>query len=181
MKAGLLDSYRNRRLVRAFLRRGDESAFLDLYREHCPYLYAMALRLTGGHEHDAKDIVQETWIRACRSLPGFEWRSSLRTWLAGILINRSRELMRTLNRETLSDDMADIPAPVSTAPTIGLDLERAIAQLPDGCRAVLVLHDVEGYTHAEIGTLLGIEPGTSKSQLFRARRAVRAMLATTGE
>jgi RNA polymerase sigma-70 factor, ECF subfamily len=178
---GLMESSRfnektDQVLVKRFLRAGDEAAFRELYRRHSPRLYALALRLAGGSEADAQDAVQDTWIRACGTLAGFEWRSSLRTWLAGILINRSREIAREhgrRNEEELSDEM-----PISIAARQGqaIDLEQAIARLPAGYRHVLVLHDVEGYTHEEIGALMEISAGTSKSQLYHARKAVRAML-----
>ena len=133
----------------------------------------MALRLAGGNHSDAEDVVQEAWTRATRRLAGFEWRSSLATWLQSIVINCARERWRVATWESLGDADAS-----RTAHGVGeaIDLERAIASLPEGYRAVLVLHDVEGYTHAEIAALCGISEGTSKSQLFHARRALRAKL-----
>lgn len=159
--------------VEAVRRSGDEDAFRALYRQHTPALYLFALRLTGGRASDAEDLVQETWIRAVRALSRFQWRSSLRTWLSAILVNCSREWGRGLL------DVTDAPEPAVAAREEGdtIDLERAIARLPGGYRTVLILHDVEGYTHAEIGGMLGIEAGTSKSQLFHARRRLRALLA----
>ena len=141
----------------------------------------MALRLAGGNHSDAEDVVQEAWTRATRRLAGFEWRSSLSTWLQSIVINCARERWRVATWESLGD--ADAVEPQErkgfrTAHWVGeaIDLERAIASLPEGYRAVLVLHDVEGYTHTEIAALCGISEGTSKSQLFHARRALRAKL-----
>lgn len=148
----------------------------------------MALRLTGGKHSDAEDVVQEAWMRAARRLAEFEWRSSLSTWLQSIVINCARERWRIATWTSLDD-----PGRVETEAREGLrtshpasgtshgaseaiDLERAIASLADGYRAVLVLHDVEGYTHPEIAALCGISEGTSKSQLFHARRALRARL-----
>ncbi len=167
-------------LVTAILDAGDEAAFRTLFRRHSPSLYALALRLLGGSRADADDAVQETWIRACRRFASFRFESALKTWLAAILVNRCRELRRHLavNREApaLSEPAVD-PA----NPSLRLDLERAIANLPDGYRNVLVLHDIEGYTHEDIGRLLDIDAGTSKSQLFRARRALRVALAIEGE
>ena len=148
----------------------------------------MALRLAGGNHSDAEDVVQEAWTRATRRLAGFEWRSSLSTWLQSIVINCARERWRVATWESLGDADAVEPqerkgfrtAHVAsrTAHGVGeaIDLERAIASLPEGYRAVLVLHDVEGYTHTEIAALCGISEGTSKSQLFHARRALRAKL-----
>lgn len=132
---------------------------------------ALARRLAGDMA-DAEDAVQETWTRAVRALPGFRWECSLRTWLSGITVNCCRELVR--RRGPLATDAA--PEPVTPSPTGVRELESMLAALPDGYREVLVLHDVEGYTHEEIGRLLEIHPGTSKSQLSRARRTLRAWI-----
>lgn len=166
-------------LVAAFRRTRDERAFRALYRRHTPSLYAMAVRLTGGHEPDAEDIVQDTWIRAVDALDRFGWRSSLRTWLIGIAVNCHRERCRRdaglvpFDARDVPDRRSDSPARAGTR----IDLERAIAALADGYREVLVLFDIEGYTHREIATLLRIQEGTCKSQLSRARRALRQALA----
>ena len=165
----------DRDLVRAFLERGDEEAFRTLFRRHTPRLYATARRLTGDVSRDAEDVVQSAWLRAARQLPEFEWRSALSTWLTGIVINCARELRRARPGSEVSADVLEHqPAPGRDG--VGLDLDRAIAALPDGYREVLVLHDVEGMTHVEIAAALGIAAGTSKSQLFHARRAVRRWL-----
>jgi RNA polymerase sigma-70 factor (ECF subfamily) len=122
---------------------------------------------------DADDLVQEMWIRAAGRLGRFEWRSTLRTWLGGILLNLVREAHRAASRMEfieVGEEAAAWPAPPDLADR--LELEGALAALGPGQRAVLVLHDVEGYTHDEIAELLDITPGTSKSQLCRARRAV---------
>lgn len=167
----------DRPLLEALLERGDEKAFRELYRRHTPALYQLLLRMLGGDTHDAEDIVQETWVQAVKSLAGFRGSSSFRTWLTAIGINRCRNLFRSRQRKStvpLMEDW-DPPAPV-VAHNERIDLEKAISLLPDGYRAVLVLHDVEGHTHEEIAARLGISPGTSKSQLFWARRAVRGLL-----
>ena len=166
----------DRRLVKRFLAAGNEQAFRRLYRRHAPALYSLALRLAGGKEADAQDIVQETWIRACKSLGTFEWRSSLRTWLTGILINCARESLREYEGRQEEDltDSSDLLAEQQKLPD--LDLERSIQGLPARCRFVLTLHDIQGYTHEEIGSILEITAGTSKSQLFYARRALRSAL-----
>jgi RNA polymerase sigma-70 factor, ECF subfamily len=171
----------DRELVAAFLRERDEASFRALYRRHTPAMYRLVLRMGGGAGSEAEDVIQEAWIRATTRLPGFRWDSSLRTWLSGIAVNCCRERWRTLRRdggELLGPEAPRPGAPGSDGDRI--DLERIIAALPAGYRAVLVLHDVEGYTHKEIGALLEIEEGTSKSQLFQARRAVRERLAAGG-
>jgi len=176
----------DRELVARFLARRDEEAFRALFRRYSPRLLATALRLVGGNHGDAEDVVQETWTRAMRRLVGFEWRSSLSTWLQSIVINCARERWRIATWESLdgrdrveTEGREDLrtphPALRSThGASEAIDLERAVAALPEGYRAVFVLHDVEGYTHAEIAALCGISEGTSKSQLFHARRALRA-------
>jgi RNA polymerase sigma-70 factor, ECF subfamily len=161
-------------LVKRFMRTRDEATFRELYRRHTLALYPLALRLVGGSESEAQDAVQDTWLRACKTLSGFEWRSSLRTWLTGILINRAREMNRERGRRNEEELLEEcLKTIVRTGERI--DLERAIARLPAGYRHVFVLHDVEGYTHEEISARLEISVGTSKSQLYHARRALRGM------
>ena len=124
---------------------------------------------------DANDAVQDMWIRACTGLAKFAWKSSLKTWLTGILINCIREQSRKgRNREDQLPD--DWPERIAVPNGTQLNLEQAIARLPAGYRDVLLLHDLEGYTHDEIGTVLDINPGTSKSQLHYARKAIRKLM-----
>jgi len=172
----------DRVLADAVARAGDETAFRALYRRHTPALYRLALRLGGGDGPWAEELVQRTWIRAVEGLSSFAWRSSLSSWLGGIAINCARELWREARTrsETALAEEIPVAAPRILAPEERVDLERAIERLPAGYREVFVLHDVEGYTHEEIGGLLGIESGTSKSQLARARQRLRAALAPAG-
>ena len=167
----------DRALVARVVGYADERAFDILYRRHTPALYLLALRRTGGRQADAEDLVHDAWIRAVERLGGFEWRSALRTWIAGILVNRFRE---TLRQGQSVDAPASEELQVEDIRLSGaidrIDLERAIGALPPGYRAVLILHDIEGHTHEEIGRLLTIAPGTSKSQLSRARRELRLAL-----
>ncbi|NUO81447.1 sigma-70 family RNA polymerase sigma factor [candidate division KSB1 bacterium] len=168
-----------RRLVAVFLSQRNEQAFRRLYRCHTPHLYRVAMHLAGGIAHEAEEIVQEAWVRAVERLPQFRWESRLQTWLVGIVVNRSRELFRQRRKqqsEISAEALEERASPGGAEDGESLDLERAIAMLPEGYREILVLHDVEGYTHVEIGALLGIEAGTSKSQLFHARRVLRAAL-----
>lgn len=135
-----------------------------------------------GDDRDAEEAVQEAWIRAAGRLEAFAWRSSLGTWLTGITINVCRNLIRRRQARLQPVALEPSRTPKSTGPgPVGdqrIDLERAISLLPPKYRQVLVLHDVEGYTHREISTFLDIEIGTSKSQLFRARKAMRELLAS---
>jgi RNA polymerase sigma-70 factor (ECF subfamily) len=160
-----------RSLAERFCRERDEEAFRALYRLHTPALYRLARRLLCDASA-AEDAVQETWLRAAQALPGFRWESRLSTWLGGIAINACREARR---ERPARAEVA--PEPATRPPREErLDLQRALAGVAEGYREVLVLHDVLGHTHEEIGGLLGIEIGTSKSQLSRARRAVRERL-----
>lgn len=155
---------------------GDESAFRGLYRAHAPRMFRLALRLTGGLDADAEDVVQEAWRRVIRGLEGFEGRSSLATWLTSIVTRCALEWQRA-NRRTADEEPGEIPLSPSQARTSSrLDLERAFADLPAGFRTVLVLHDLEGYRHVDIAELLGVSEGTSKSQLSRARARMRELL-----
>ncbi len=173
----------DRLLVEAVVQRGDERAFTSLYDRHTPALYRLALRLTGGSAADAEDITHEAWVRAVERLATFEWRAALRTWLSAFVIRCAHERDRAATRA--AQPMEELAPGTDDAALRGsydrLDLERAIAGLADGFRQVFVLHDVQGYTHEEIADLLGIEPGTSKSQLSRARRALRRKLERPGE
>lgn len=177
-----LSSADDRSLADAVAGAGDERAFRELYRRHAPALYQLVLRMLGGDTADAEDVVQETWIRAVRQLSKFRWESSLRTWLSAIGLNLARETLRKRARvraEEFDERLGLAARPVRDGERI--DLERAIARLPNGYRAVLVLHDVEGFTHEEISRQLQIAVGTSKSQLFDARRAVRSLLQPPSE
>ncbi|MCI0447212.1 RNA polymerase sigma factor [bacterium] len=157
-------------LVNRFLRKREESSFRILFERHSPSLYLLAIRLLAGKKSDAEDVLQETWMRATRNLDVFRWQSSLRTWLSGIVINCCRESIR--NQETNSPDAIEQSHAVGNVQQ-SIQLETLIRQLPNGCREVFILHDMEGYTHNEICSLLGIHSGTSKSQLFEARKKLR--------
>lgn len=168
----------DRTLVERYLRERSEGAFRSLYRAHTPYLHCLALRLAGGRADEAEEAVQEAWIRAVQRLEGFAGRSRLRTWLAGFVVNCCRELRRRRPATDSSPRPEPVQAPVDGA---RLDVERLLAALPDGQREVLVLFELEGYTHDEIATALAIAPGTSKSRLFEARRTLRRRLDPTAE
>ena len=159
-------------LVREVRRNGSETAFGLLYDRHTPRLLQTAWRMVGGAQHAAEDAVQEAWVRACASLAAWRGDAPFAVWMRGIVVHVTLDALRRDRRfvDEPNDSMADAP------PDEWLDLESAIAALPAGYRAVLVLHDIEGFTHEEIGAQLGITSGTSKGQLFKARRAVRAWL-----
>ena len=159
--------------VEKFLRTRDEAEFRALYRDHAPAMFGLLLRLNGGSAEDAEDVLQEAWMRAVARLHEFRWESSLRTWLCAIAVRTGMEHSRKRQRTVMP--VAESHLGISAEAATGL--RDAVAALADGYREVLVLHDVEGYTHREIADLLGIEEGTSKSQLSRARRAIRDALA----
>ncbi len=171
----------DRSLAASLLQSGDEAAFRLLYRRHTPRLFKLVLRLLGGVEFDAEDVVQETWLRACQRLGGFRWESAFSTWLTSIGIHVAQDHLRRRGHSplTLFSDLPETSDPRQGS-RLPIDLEQAIARLPSGFRQVLVLHDIEGWTHGEIAVLLGIAEGTSKSQLSAARQALRLRLREGG-
>jgi len=172
----MTDQLSDRELADRVVSSGDEAAFQALYVRHTPRVYGFLLRLTGGNAMEAEDLMQETWLRAARGLTRFQWKSAFRTWLMGIALNQFRELARRRGRRITTVE-GEWEAPGEMAePGCRIDLERALRLLPPGFRTILVLHDAEGFTHREIGKRLGISDGTSKSQLHRARTAMRRLL-----
>ncbi len=149
---------------------GDVGAFEQLYRQFSPRIYALCLRLTGQREA-AEDCTQESFIAAWKALPRFELRSRFSTWLHRIAVNtvlaRRRGLRFANEVAEPATGLPDVADPGAGAPP--LDLERAIAALPDGARHVLVLVGLYGYSHAEAAGTLGVAEGTCKAQLHRAR------------
>ena len=165
----------DQKLVNDFLNSRSEQAFRRLYRDKTPHLYQMALRLTAFNEFEADELVQKMWLTAIKKLAGFQWQSSLKTWLTGILLNLNRDELKKEASQKKVIAQATETATTSSRPS-GYDLEQALSQIPDGYRKVIILHDLEGYQHKEIAALLGISEGTSKSQLFQARKAMRQHL-----
>jgi len=160
--------------------RGDEGAFERLYRAHVGRVYALALRLADDAGH-AEQLTQDVFVRAWERLATFRGESSFGTWLhrlaVNVILTDRRSAWRRTRRITPSGDLVDLePEARSAPPGVRLDLEQSIAGLPPGARTVFVLHDVEGYEHAEIAAMTGIAVGTSKAQLFRARRLLREAL-----
>ena len=154
---------------------GDRAAFEQLYRRHVGRVYATVLRLAGDPVR-AEEWTQDAFVTAWRKLDGFHGDSRFATWLHRVAVNTALGGLRTDLRR---DDRIQLIEADAIAPTGALvrgDLERSIAALPARARAVFVLHDVEGYQHAEIATLMSIGVGTSKSQLHRARTLLRERL-----
>lgn len=157
---------------------GDGSAIRALYERYAPRVYAVVRRIAGDDDL-AGDYAQEAWIRAIRALPTFRGDSRFSTWLHRIAVNAALQAAR--KAETRKKREAPMPDAIPVGPGrrdvfLEQQLERCLDRLPEGMRRVLILHDVEGYTHEEIGELLGVNSGTSKSQLSKARAKMRDML-----
>lgn len=160
---------------------GDPAAERALYDRHVDRVYRLAYRMAGDGDL-AQDITQDAFIRAFDRLRGFRGESSLATWLNAITmsvaLNALRKVKRFRQREVDLEQGERVGAPDRRAePDLKDRLARAIDELPEGYRAVFVMHDVEGYTHEEIAGALGVQAGTSKAQLFRARARLRDKLA----
>ena len=157
---------------------GDGPAIRALYERYEPRVYAVVRRIAGDDEL-ARDYAQEAWIRAVRALPTFRGESRFSTWLHRISVNAALQATRKAESRQRHERISVEEVPVAPAHGDALlqqRLEGALDRLPEGMRQVLILHDVEGYTHDEIGEVLGVTAGTSKSQLFKARAKMRALL-----
>ncbi len=160
--------------------RGDERAFERLYRAHVGRIHALTLRLSDDPRH-AEELTQDVFVRAWERLATFRGESAFGTWLhrlaVNVVLSDRRSAWRRVRRVTPAGDLLEMDAEYRMpAPGLRLDLDAAIAGLPPGARTVFVLHDIEGYEHGEIAALTGIATGTSKAQLFRARRLLREAL-----
>ena len=156
---------------------GNHGLFRKLYDDNVRSLYILALRLTGSAS-EADDIVQEAFVRAYQKMDLFAGRSTLSSWLYRICINVGLEHLRRRKGgwEELNEQTCGAVEPDQKKLLLRRKLDRAIAHLPQGCRLVFVLHDVEGYNHKEIADRLNLAEGTSKSQLFKARALLRKIL-----
>ena len=166
------------RVIRATA--GDESAFESLYREHAGRVYALCLRLSGDRGR-ATELTQDVFVRCWEKLSTFRGESAFGSWLYRLAVNvvwmtnRGDRRREDRVRPVAEPDAHERGNP-GGAPGLAIDLERAIATLPEGAREVFVLFAVEGYGHEEIAGMTGIAVGTSKAQLFRARRLLRERL-----
>src|SRR5437879_11060066 len=163
------------------VRAGDGAAERVLYNAHVDRVYRLAYRLAGD-DALAREFTQDTFVRAFERLATFRGEAKLSTWLHAIattvVLNGLRKVKRFHRRETELDDAATVAAtPRRAEPDLKRRLAQAIDALPEGYRAVFLLHDVEGYRHDEIGASLGIETGASKAQLSRAGAKLRGALA----
>lgn len=158
-------------------RGGDETAFCALYERHSGRVRCLIQRWVSDPDL-VDDLCQESWLRAFRGLATFRGDSEFGSWLHSIARNvvmgRGRSVKRRaeLVEESWHPRTTTSPDPIE----LRMELDRAVSALPKGMRQVLWMHDVEGWTHADIGELLGVATGTSKSQLFRARARLREVL-----
>ena len=162
-------------------RRGDPAAHRALYDAHVERIYRLTYRLA-GREDLARELTQDTFVRAFAGLAGYRGDSAFGTWLHAIAVsvslNELKRRKRVRLREAPLDEAMTVAHRAPAADPLLRDrLAAAVAALPEGCRAVFMMHDAEGYTHDEIGDALGIAPGTSKAQLSRARAKLRIALA----
>lgn len=163
-------------------RSGDLLAFEQLYQRHRDRVYGLIWRICGGDNALAEDLLQEAFVRAWQKLDTFRGESRFFTWLhrlsANVALSDRRSRLRRARHEGPMEESAERTAVGARDVSAGkrADLEQAIAQLPERARAVLVLHDVEGYAHAEIAHITGMAVGSSKAQLHRARKLVREIL-----
>jgi RNA polymerase sigma-70 factor (ECF subfamily) len=160
---------------------GDVEAFGTLYRNHAPRIYALASRMAGSPD-EGEDLLQEIFLQAFRKLGSFKGEAAIGTWLYRLALNHCLDFVRSKQAkmgkvtDTLDAETSIEPAARRDTPIARIDLERAIERLPAGCREAFVLHDIEGFDHREVGDVLGIAEGTSKSQVFKARMKLRAFL-----
>jgi RNA polymerase sigma-70 factor, ECF subfamily len=159
---------------------GDRIAGRTLYEQHAPRVYRLVYRLTGDAEL-TRELTQDTFVRAFSQLARFRGDAAFSTWLHRIAVtvtsNGLRKVRRLRARETPLDEVLGSGSTHRGDPDLRVRLERAIDALPEAHRVTVVMHDIEGYTHAEIAAALGVAEGTSKSRLFDARARLRAALA----
>ena len=159
---------------------GDSEAFADLYRTHVGRVYALCLRLEADAAR-AEELTQDVFVRAWERLASYRGESAFGTWLYRLAVNvvlgDRRSAWRRAKRVFVTDDPGQYERGGDGPPAgLAMDLDRAVAALPPGARTIFVLHDVEGYRHDEIAAMTGLAEGTSKTQLFRARRLLREAL-----
>jgi len=174
---------------------GDEAAFEALYRAHSPRVFALCLRMSGSRER-AAELTQDVFVHVWQRLGSWRGDAALSSWIHRVTVNlvlsnvrsEKRRLNKEMNESELEsgktesgkreDVLSDLPLSAIRSPAVldAIDLEHAIAKLPDGARAVFVLHDVEGYQHDEIAKMMGTAEGTCRAQLHRARKLLMESL-----
>ena len=159
---------------------GDSEAFLNLYQQNLPRIYAVCLRIVADREL-AEEVTQQALIRTWEMLDSYRGESPLSAWIHRIAANAALDYLRARNRLTkrvrFTDNLDVFEKPDLSSPRENqMDIERALAALPSQARAVVVFHDIEGYSHSEISGMLGIAAGTSKAHLHAARRLLKEEL-----
>lgn len=161
--------------VLADARAGDPEALEKLYRAFESPVYTLARRICRTAE-DAEDVMQETFFEVCRSIRNYRGEGSLWGWIRTIAASKALMRLRR-NKYRDADELDDdVPGPRRDEPLLRMDLEAALERLPETSRAVVWLYDVEGYTHEEIGAMMGRTASFSKSQLARAHARLRRWL-----
>jgi RNA polymerase sigma-70 factor, ECF subfamily len=159
--------------------KGEVGAFEQIYGANSQAVFALCRRMVRS-DSEARDLVQDVFVHAWEKLTTFRGESSLATWLHRLAVNVVLQHLRASKRESLRLIEGDVDSyrSRSDAPRLeaAIDLDSALLNLPDGARAVFLLHDVEGYSHDEISAMTGIAPGTSRAQLWRARRILMKSL-----
>lgn len=159
---------------------GDARAMAQLYGRYSQRVFNVVCRMVGRQE--AEELAQDAFVRVFKGIHGFRGNSALGTWIYRLTMNlclsylAKRARRRRLQERYEREQVAIWEAPKKRSPWLRAQLERALAELPDGYRAVLVLHDVEGLSHKEIAAILDCREGTSKSQLHKARLRMRTLL-----
>ncbi len=159
---------------------GDARAMAQLYGRYSQRVFNVVCRMVGRQE--AEELAQDAFVRVFKGVGGFRGSSALGTWIYRLTMNlclshlAKRKRRRRLQERYEREQVAIWEAPKTRSPWLRARLERALAELPDGYRAVLILHDVEGLSHQEVASILGCREGTSKSQLHKARLRMRTLL-----
>jgi RNA polymerase sigma-70 factor, ECF subfamily len=156
---------------------GDLLAFKKIYQSHHTRLYLYAKRMTGSAQ-EAEEVVQDAFVKVWQHLASFRAESQFYTWLRKIASRIIIDRLRVKNVKLWQQvaEYHDVHSSRDESNGQQRDLEKLIALLPEGARSVFIMHDVEGYTHSEISEIAGLAVGTSKAQLFRARKILRENL-----
>ena len=147
-----------------------------LYDRYKNAMYTLAYRITGDYD-DANDVLQDSFLEVFRHLNQFRGDATLGAWIKQIVVRKSTKKKRIVNWQNVEEEMEE-DINWSEIDINVAHLQTAILALPDGFRTVFVLAEIEGYTHREIALMLNISEGTSKSQLFYAKRKLRNMLSS---
>lgn len=162
----------------ALAAQGDRRAFERLYRENVGRIHGLARRMIGPDL--AEELTQDVFVRAWDKVGSFRGDSAFGTWLyrlaVNLILSKRAQLATRRSRELMDEEVLDSLPARREQPDLGLDFETALEKLPEGARQVFVMHDVEGFRHEEIATMLGVTSGTSKAQLHRARMILRRAL-----